>query len=57
MHAWSLTQERPLVTLHVRIREDAGPDELLQAVNARLAERFNVDHATVQIEKVACSAG
>jgi cobalt-zinc-cadmium efflux system protein len=54
IHTWSLTQERPLVTLHARINEDANPDELLQAVNKRLEERFKVDHATVQIEKTAC---
>jgi len=54
VHTWSLTQERPLVTLHARIHEDANPDELLRAVKRRLLERFNVDHATVQIEKTAC---
>jgi cobalt-zinc-cadmium efflux system protein len=54
VHTWSLTQERPLVTLHALINDDANPDELLKAVSKRLQERFNVDHVTVQIEKVAC---
>lgn len=54
VHTWSLTQERPLVTLHALIDEDANPDELLKAVSRRLKERFKVDHVTVQIEKVAC---
>ena len=54
VHTWSLTQERPLVTLHAQIQEDADPDELLQAVCKRLEQRFNVDHVTVQIEKAAC---
>lgn len=54
VHTWSLTQERPLVTLHARIHENADPDELLQAVGRRLEQRFKVDHATVQIEKMAC---
>jgi len=54
VHTWSLTQERPLVTLHALIQVDANPDELLKAVSKRLEERFNVYHATVQIEKVAC---
>jgi len=31
------------------------PDELLRAVNARLIERFNFDHVTVQIEKKDCA--
>ncbi len=54
IHIWSLTQERHLVTLHVRIQQDADPDALLNAVNTRLVERFHVDHVTVQIEKKPC---
>ncbi|MCB1688404.1 MAG: cation diffusion facilitator family transporter [Halioglobus sp.] len=56
IHIWSLTQERHLVTLHARIQESADPDEQLEAVNSRLVERFNVDHATVQIEKKPCAS-
>jgi cobalt-zinc-cadmium efflux system protein len=55
IHIWSLTQERHLVTLHARIHESADPDEQLEAVNSRLVECFNVDHATVQIEKKPCA--
>lgn len=56
VHIWSLTQERPLVTLHARVRADANADELLRAVNKRLFEQFHVDHATIQIEKGACTS-
>jgi cobalt-zinc-cadmium efflux system protein len=56
VHIWSLTQERPLVTLHARVRADANADELLRAVNKRLIEQFRVDHATIQIEKGACTS-
>lgn len=56
VHIWSLTQERPLVTLHARVHSDANADELLQAVNRRLLEQFHVDHATIQIEKDACTS-
>jgi len=55
VHTWSLNQERPLVTLHARIHEDADADALLKAINARLMEKFKVDHATVQIEKGVCT--
>ena len=55
VHTWSLNQERPLVTLHARIQEDADADALLKAINARLMEKFKVDHATVQIEKGVCT--
>ncbi len=56
VHVWSLTQERPLVTLHARVCPDANADELLQAVRRRLLEQFQVDHATIQVEKGACTS-
>tara|TARA_R110001592_G_scaffold357416_1_gene660561 strand:- start:122443 stop:122661 length:219 start_codon:yes stop_codon:yes gene_type:complete len=49
-----LTQERHLVTLHVRIHADADADESLYAVTTRLVDEFHVDRATVQIEKKPC---
>ena len=55
VHTWSLNQERPLVTLHARIHEDADADALLKAINARLMEKFRVDHVTVQVEKGVCT--
>mgnify|MGYP003626511354 CR=1 FL=1 len=50
VHAWSLTQSRPLVTLHVVARAAAAPATIADAVKARLRERFGVDHATVEVE-------
>jgi cobalt-zinc-cadmium efflux system protein len=55
IHIWSLTQERPLITLHARICPTADPDQQLKLINAALAERFQVAHATVQLEKFECS--
>jgi cobalt-zinc-cadmium efflux system protein len=54
LHAWSLTQERPVVTLHARISEAADGDKVLRDINTRLAEVFSVSHATVQIERKSC---
>ncbi|GAK44828.1 Co/Zn/Cd efflux system component [Tepidicaulis marinus] len=54
LHAWSLTQERPVVTLHARISEAADGDRVLRDINTRLAEVFSVSHATVQIERESC---
>lgn len=51
VHAWMLTQERPLMTLHARIRPGADHRRALGAISAYLAERYGVDHATVQIEQ------
>jgi cobalt-zinc-cadmium efflux system protein len=51
VHAWSLTQTRPLITLHVVARAGAPPGSIVDAVKARLHERFGVDHATVEVEQ------
>jgi cobalt-zinc-cadmium efflux system protein len=54
VHLWALTPERPLVTLHVRIADEADHDEVLRGVQGRLADRFGLRHATVQIERSEC---
>ena len=54
VHAWSLTTEQPLVTLHVTIRSDADADMLLARIKRRLQERWQVDHSVVQLECACC---
>jgi cobalt-zinc-cadmium efflux system protein len=55
LHAWSLSQDRLMLTLHARISEHAHADSVLNAIHNRLAERFDIDHATVQIEVNVCA--
>ena len=58
VHAWSLTQERPMVTLHARISESAGAGEaarLSAAIKAHLRARYGITHATVEIEHGECA--
>jgi cobalt-zinc-cadmium efflux system protein len=54
VHLWALTPERPLITLHARIADDADHDAALQDLQAILAERFGLDHATIQTERGEC---
>jgi cobalt-zinc-cadmium efflux system protein len=54
VHAWSLTDERPMLTLHVVVREGADPMACLAGVQGALRTQLNVVHATVQIETEAC---
>lgn len=54
IHIWCLTQERPLVTLHARIKDEANPDQMLKTISSRLLDRFQIEHVTVQIEKTDC---
>lgn len=55
VHVWSLTSDRPLLTLHARIEEAADHAAALQRINAFLAERYGIDHTTIQIEKGDCA--
>ena len=55
VHAWSLSQDRSLLTLHARIAEDTNPDSAVAAIRNRLATRFDVDRVTVQIELEGCA--
>lgn len=55
IHAWSITQERPMVTLHARLCDDGNADAAIHAIKSRLRERFGIAHATVEIELVHCA--
>ncbi len=50
VHAWMLTQEKVLMTLHVAVANGADTGPILEAVQNRLRETYGVDHATIQIE-------
>jgi cobalt-zinc-cadmium efflux system protein len=50
VHVWSMTGERPMVTLHANLAPGAEPRETISAIHLRLGERLNVEHTTVQIE-------
>lgn len=55
VHAWAITQERPMVTLHARLCDDGNADAAVHAIKTRLRERFGIAHATVEIEFVHCA--
>jgi cobalt-zinc-cadmium efflux system protein len=46
-----------MVTLHARIVDVHGGDRVASAIKGVLRERYGVDHATVEIECVACADG
>lgn len=54
IHAWSITAEQHLLTLHVHPSDGVSPREVVAAVKTRLIERFNIDHVTVQVEEEEC---
>ncbi|MFV2091741.1 MAG: cation transporter, partial [Hyphomicrobiales bacterium] len=57
VHAWSITQERPMITLHARISDNAAPEPVRAAIKARLAGHHSIAHATVEIKHGRCADG
>ena len=58
VHVWSLSDRRIAASLHVRIRDrrlDEGP-AIVANVKRALHDRFQVDHATVEIECEHCES-
>lgn len=55
IHAWSITQERQMITLHARVAEDVPAEAATVAIKSRLKERFGMAHATVEVERGACA--
>ncbi|MEM9138925.1 MAG: cation diffusion facilitator family transporter [Pseudomonadota bacterium] len=54
-HIWSLTQARPMATLHVVIAEDADIGQVIRNVKACLLREYGFDHATVEVEFNECA--
>ena len=51
VHAWSITQERPMITLEVDVNEHADIGQIKMAVKKLLQERFAIAHSTVEINQ------
>ncbi len=49
VHAWSVTQERPVVTMEVTPQANADANAVKHAIKDWLRREFNVDHATVEM--------
>ncbi|CAD6517433.1 cation diffusion facilitator family transporter [Paraburkholderia metrosideri] len=54
IHAWSITSEQHLVTLHVHPTPGTVSRDVVTAVQRRLSERFSIEHVTVQVEEEEC---
>ncbi|TFL19263.1 cation diffusion facilitator family transporter [Jannaschia formosa] len=49
IHAWSITQERPMVTMEIDLAPGADPSEVREAVKDRVRRSFGVEHVTVEL--------
>ncbi len=50
IHAWSLTGQDRLITLHVVPKDRSTAMDLIPAVREVLKDRFGIDHATIELD-------
>ena len=55
LHCWSLTDQRPMLTLHAVLSDGTDHEHALDAIQHRLRGQFGVAHATVQLEREECA--
>jgi cobalt-zinc-cadmium efflux system protein len=55
VHAWILTENEPLITLHAVLNMGADVDAAVAAIHQRLSEKFHLHHVTVQVEFNECT--
>ena len=51
VHVWTMTGERPTITLHANLAPGTEHGVAIAAIHARLTVRLNCEHATVQVEE------
>ncbi|WP_339643628.1 hypothetical protein [Jannaschia helgolandensis] len=49
IHAWSVTQERPMITLEIEVSAGEDAQKVKSQVKDVLKSRFKIDHSTVEI--------
>lgn len=49
IHAWQVTQERPMVTLNLTVEDGFEPREVKAQVRDVLRESYGMDHATIEV--------
>lgn len=54
LHVWSLTSDDHSLSAHVHLAEGADFEKVRSTVSAMLHERYEIEHATIQVEREAC---
>ena len=49
IHAWSITPERPMLTMEAITEQHANLEDVNKAIKLRLKSEFKIDHATVDV--------
>jgi len=51
IHAWSITEKRPMATLQAEVTDDADVSSVKAAIKSDLRQRFAIEHVTVEVER------
>ncbi len=54
VHAWALTDDKPLLTLHAEVGERVDTHGVVRGIKSVLLEHFGIEHSTVQVEQGDC---
>jgi len=57
MHVWGLTPQDPLLSAHLVIERPDLHDKVIERAYRLLQERFDIQHATLQVETQDCLTG
>jgi cobalt-zinc-cadmium efflux system protein len=49
IHAWSITQERPMVTLEAMVETGVDPNEVKRSIKRHMYDAYGIEHVTVEI--------
>ena len=54
VHAWGLTAEKPLLTLHALVRDSAVIQTVIKDIKKVLRDDYAIEHTTIQVELGPC---
>ena len=54
VHAWALTAEKPLLTLHAQVSQEAHVQGAVAEIKNILNTKFGITHSTIQVELGPC---
>ena len=58
LHVWALGSKEPILTAHVVVADPAQTaDDIRGSLTSMLAEKFDIDHATLQVEAAGAKEG
>jgi len=54
LHVWQLASGSRMATVHAELHDQGSSTDVIRAINVILAERFRIQHVTVQIDDEHC---